>query len=193
MMRYFLLVILFFTVVTQVYSRAVTLKWNPVDDLILSYRIYWGTESGDYPYSRDVGDRTEYKIENLQTDIRYYFTVTAIDYWGNESDYSNEVSTSGQAELTLPEKYDLMNFPNPFNSGTTFDFYLPEDHAIEIAIYNTVGQKIAVLEQGKFQAGSYRTHWDGVDDSSRKVASGIYFCIFQAGSIRLTRQIALLR
>lgn len=192
MMRYFYIYILFLTAVTQGFSRAVTLKWNPVDDLILNYRVYWGTLSGDYLYSRDVGNRTEYKIENLQAGIRYYFSVTAIDYWGNESDYSNEVFTSG--ETVLPNKYDLaMNYPNPFNSGTTFDFTLPEDHAVEIAIYNTVGQKIAVLEQGDFQAGSHRTQWDGIDNSSRKVASGIYFCVFQAGKIRLTRQIVLLR
>jgi hypothetical protein len=203
--------ILFFAATSLAFPRSITLKWNPVDDEILNYRIYWGTSSGNYGASRDVGDRTEYSVTNLQDNVKYYFTVTAIDFWGNESGYSNEVVTSGEdnpnvdpepdpdpdpddPDPTMPTAYKLaMNYPNPFNSGTSFDFNLPEDNEIEISIYNAVGQKIAVLEQGEFAAGYHQTRWDGLDMYNQAVASGSYFCIFQAGHIRLTRAITLLR
>ena len=142
----------------------------------------------------------------MQDGVKYYFSVTAIDYWGNESSYSNEVVTSGEdkpdvdpdpgtdPDPNVPTSYDLAtNYPNPFNSGTFIDFTLPETSDIEISIYNAVGQKIAVLERGEFDAGYHKTHWDGLGLFNQPVASGSYFCIFQAGHIRLTRSITLLR
>ena len=187
----FICILLLFAVV-PCFSRTVTLKWNPVDDVILNYRLYWGPSSRNYTEWRDVGDRTEYSLTDLQEGVRYYFVVTAIDYWGNESSYSNEVFSSG--EITIPDKYELtLNFPNPFNSGTSFDFDLPEDSDIDIIIYNSVGQKVKILEQGQFSAGSYRTHWDGTDYANNNVSSGTYICALQAGKIRLTRSITLLR
>lgn len=200
----FIFLLLIFAATSLAFSRSVTLKWNPVDDDILKYRIYWGTSSGNYGASRDVGDRTEYKVDDLIDGVKYYFSVTAIDYWGNESDYSNEVITSGEdnpdidpdpdPDPTLPDTYELaMNYPNPFNSGTTIDFSLPETNNIEISIFNAVGQKIAILEDGEFQAGYHQTRWDGLGLQNQPVASGSYFCIFQTGHIRLTRSITLLR
>ena len=191
-MRFIFTFFILFICTTLIFARSVTLKWNPVDDEIMEYRIYWGIASGEYDYSRDVGDRTEYKLENLEDGVRYYFSVTAIDFWGNESDFSNEVFTSG--EIKLPDAYQLtLNYPNPFNSGTSLNFNLPERNDIEIAIFNAVGQKIAILEQGEYAAGFYRTHWDGTDLNNRAVSSGTYFCVLQAGPIRLTRAITLLR
>ena len=189
-MRYvFLLVVL---LVTQCFSRTVTLKWNPVDDIIMNYRLYWGHASRNYTDWCDVGDCTEYTLNELQDGVRYYFSVTAIDYWGNESGYSNEVHSSG--EIVVPDKYSLKsNYPNPFNSGTSFVFDLPEDNKIDIIIYNAIGQRIKVLEQGDFSAGSYQTHWDGTDFTESTVSSGTYICALQAGKIRLTRSITLLR
>ncbi|MBN1558926.1 fibronectin type III domain-containing protein [candidate division KSB1 bacterium] len=189
-MRYIFLLLLF--IVTPCFSRAVTLQWNPVDDVIMNYRLYWGQSSRNYTDWRDVGDRTTYTLNELQEGVRYYFVVTAIDYWGNESGYSNEVHSSG--EVVVPARYELkLNYPNPFNSGTSFDFDLPEDVTIDITIYNAVGQRIKVLEQGDFAAGSYRTHWDGTDFTNNMVSSGAYICALQAGVIRLTRSITLLR
>ncbi|MBN1466700.1 T9SS type A sorting domain-containing protein, partial [candidate division KSB1 bacterium] len=159
---------------------------------ILNYRLYWGPTSRTYTDWRDVGDRTEYTLNGLEEGVRYYFVVTAIDYWGNESTYSNEVHSAG--EVVVPTRYELtINYPNPFNSGTSFDFDLPEEKAIDITIYNAVGQRIKVLEQGDFPAGSYQTHWDGTDFSDSMVSSGTYICALQAGKIRLTRTITLLR
>lgn len=80
-------------------NKFVTLSWeppttnvdgSPVTDLA-GYRIYYGLSSRNYSWVIDVGNVTTYKIENLSPNT-YYFTVTAYDTSGNESDYSNEVS-----------------------------------------------------------------------------------------------------
>lgn len=80
-------------------GNSATLTWDapttnadgtPLTDLA-GYKVYYGTTSGNYTEVIDAGNVTTYKVENLSPGT-YYFTVTAYDTSGNESDYSNEVS-----------------------------------------------------------------------------------------------------
>ena len=54
------------------------------------YKVYYGMETGSYDEVIDVGENTLCSISGLSTGT-WYFAVTAYDYYGNESDYSNEV------------------------------------------------------------------------------------------------------
>lgn len=54
------------------------------------YKVYYGTSSGNYTDSIDVGNVTTYTIDKLSPGT-YYFAVTAYDIWGNESVRSDEV------------------------------------------------------------------------------------------------------
>ena len=68
------------------------LTWNPVPDPnFKGYNIYYGTSSGVYTISIDVGDFTSYTVTDLP-DGTHYFAVTYYDKFFNESWYSNEVS-----------------------------------------------------------------------------------------------------
>ncbi len=83
---------------------AATLDWIPpttnADDTLLTdlvgYRIYWGTEPGDYPNLVPVDPAvllgaglSAYTVENLPTNDTYYFVITAINVSGLQSDFSN--------------------------------------------------------------------------------------------------------
>lgn len=63
---------------------------SPLEDLA-GYRLYYGNESGNYSYVADVGNYTTVEIDELSSST-WYVTVTAYDYFGNESGYSNEIS-----------------------------------------------------------------------------------------------------
>jgi hypothetical protein len=58
---------------------------------LAGYKVYYGTSPGVYT-SIVVGDITSYRIDGLVVGKTYYFTVTAYDASGNESDYSTVVS-----------------------------------------------------------------------------------------------------
>ena len=58
---------------------------------LAGFKIYYGTASGTYTGIVDVGSVTNYAINNLAVGT-YYFSVTAYDSVGSESDFSNEVS-----------------------------------------------------------------------------------------------------
>ena len=74
------------------YPAQIRLAWNPViDPDITGYMVYYGTSSGDYDVTLDVGNWTSVTIEDLEDGEAYYFSVTAYDLGDNESGYSNEV------------------------------------------------------------------------------------------------------
>ena len=64
---------------------------SPLKDLG-GYKLYYGTASGIYDHSIDVGNVTVYSLTGLSQGQKYYLTVTAYNTSNIESDYSGEVS-----------------------------------------------------------------------------------------------------
>jgi len=77
---------------------------------------------------------------------------------------------------------------NPFNPLTRFTYTLPEDGKIQIMVYNTLGQRVAVLVDGFKQAGEYQTEFNGAH-----LASGIYLIRYQSEKTVLTKKVTLLK
>lgn len=78
--------------------------------------------------------------------------------------------------------------PNPFNPVTRVSYSLPERMQIRLAVYDVSGRLVDVLVEGVRNAGEH-----GIDWSASGVASGIYFYSLEAGGMRLTRKMVLLR
>lgn len=101
-------VALFMTLVTVCFvigvgaasAAQVTLVWDAnTEPELAGYKVYSGTVSGTYPTSVSVGNVTTYTVLNLTDGVVYYFAVTALDSFGNESGYSNEVAFSADIAL----------------------------------------------------------------------------------------------
>jgi hypothetical protein len=74
------------------YPAQTTLVWDPViHPDVAGYMVYYGTSSGDYDVSFEVGNWTSVTIAGLDNSETYYFTATAYSIYGEESDFSNEV------------------------------------------------------------------------------------------------------
>ena len=74
------------------YPAQTTLVWDPViHPDVAGYMVYYGTSSGDYDVSLDVGNWTSVTIAGLDDSTTYYFASTAYSTYGEESDFSNEV------------------------------------------------------------------------------------------------------
>jgi len=63
---------------------------STLDDLA-GYKLYYGTQPGQYSEVITVGDFTTSEIGGLESGT-YYLTVTAYDIYGNESNFSNEIN-----------------------------------------------------------------------------------------------------
>ena len=98
------------------------------------------------------------------------------------------------AELLLPARPDLeQNYPNPFNPSTAIPFALPRSGAVQLEIYDILGQKIRTLASGRTGAGYYTMVWNGRDDFGRQAAAGVYFYLLQTGDFRQTRKMTLIK
>jgi hypothetical protein len=72
-------------------ASTVTLSWDKSPSrAVKGYRLHYGTASGSYSTTVDVGNVTTYTISNLVAKKRYYFVVTAYNAAGKESPPSNE-------------------------------------------------------------------------------------------------------
>ena len=100
-----------------------------------------------------------------------------------------------QHSPTLPRSFSLaQNYPNPFNSATVIRFALPTAANVDLAIFNLAGQQVATLVDGMREAGTYTVNWDGRDDDSRGLASGVYLYRLRTGDGQgETRKLVLIR
>jgi hypothetical protein len=80
------------------------------------------------------------------------------------------------------------NYPNPFNASTTIRYGLPIRSHVTLTVFNTLGQQVAVLQNGEREAGYHEVKFDG-----RNLASGVYLYRLQAGSFVQTRKLLLLK
>jgi hypothetical protein len=108
-MKYFLLVVLIALIVTTVWdgnaeAASVPLTWDapitnadgtPITNFVGGYRIYRGTVTGTYTtnttFTNPAATVTT-NVTGLTNGTLYFFVVTAVNTFGNESGYSNEVS-----------------------------------------------------------------------------------------------------
>ncbi len=85
------------------------------------------------------------------------------------------------------------NYPNPFNPTTTISFDLPGTETVDLAVYNSLGQKVRSLASGVFTAGHHQVRWDARNDFGQVVPAGVYYYRLQAGTHQFTRKMVLLK
>lgn len=75
-------------------------------------------------------------------------------------------------ESEIPNRFVVyQNYPNPFNPTTQIAFDLPESGNVRVEIFNSLGEKVAVLYDGFMEAGFGKSvRWDADGFSS-----GVYF------------------
>ncbi len=82
---------------TNSLAGEVTLAWNPPSAEYGGFIVAYGTSSGSYTESQDVGAQSVYTVTSLNPGQTYYFAVKAYDRARKiESPFSNQVS------VTLP-------------------------------------------------------------------------------------------
>ena len=107
----------------------------------------------------------------------------------NTTPYDGSAAGVEQTSSLIPREFGLnQNYPNPFNPSTTIEFALPKQATVELAVYNLLGQRIAVLVNEDLQAGYYQTSFD-----AHSLPSGVYFYRIQAGSFVQTKKLMLLK
>jgi hypothetical protein len=117
----------------------------------------------------------------------YYYRLKQVDLQGGFN-YSEEISVS----VGIPKEFELsQNHPNPFNPETTFTYSVSSGSELSIIIYDLLGKQVQTLVREFKQPGRYQIKWNGTDDNSQRVASGIYFARLSVGKFSQVRKILL--
>jgi len=78
-----------------------------------------------------------------------------------------------------PTKYSLMqNYPNPFNPSTSIGYVLPDRSDVSLVVFNTLGQRVATLQDGEQDAGYHEVQFNASD-----LPSGVYFYRLQVRTL----------
>ncbi|NLP10675.1 T9SS type A sorting domain-containing protein [bacterium] len=97
-------------------------------------------------------------------------------------------ATAVEQRTAVPVEFKLeQNYPNPFNPATQIPFSLEKEGWVQLAVFNSLGQRIRTLVEGRRQPGVHQAWWNGCDDLGRPVAAGVYLYRLEAGGHRLTR------
>jgi DNA-binding beta-propeller fold protein YncE len=101
--------------------------------------------------------------------------------------------TAGVAErrLQFPALWDVAISPNPAIDRAVIRWQVPVEADMSLCVYNTAGQLVRVLADGRTKPGTYMSVWSGTDAKGRRLANGIYFCTLAAEGQRFSRKVVL--
>ncbi|MBN2413067.1 T9SS type A sorting domain-containing protein, partial [candidate division KSB1 bacterium] len=107
-------------------------------------------------------------------------------------DFSKKYATGIKNDFDGNQPVDFQlsqNYPNPFNPTTTIRFSIDQTMPVTLKVYNTLGQNVATLIDGKsYSAGKYRVTWN-----ASTLSSGVYFYKLEAGGKAETRKMLLIK
>jgi hypothetical protein len=123
--------------------------------------------------------------------LAYYGTMVTVSSGSLtfKKTFEFQIVVAVRDEHSLPTEYSLaQNYPNPFNPSTTIRYGLPEPSHVSLSVYNTLGQQVAVLQNGEQEAGYHEVTFD-----ASALPSGVFFYRLQAGSYVKTRKLCMMR
>ena len=115
-------------------------------------------------------------------------TLEEADSTGLKLAIGSAAYVQNQVEQIVPDEITLTSYPNPFRTQATVAYTLPEAADVQIAVYDMLGRQVAVLENGRREAGRHRVTLDG-----DRLASGVYFGRLHIGDQTRTQKMTVVR
>jgi hypothetical protein len=155
------------------------------------YTMYLGKAHTLTTAVQTFTDTVSIKVTD-QAKVEFFLGTTTASVWiDSVSVIESSSATTGVAGQVdgMPRAFSLMqNYPNPFNPSTTIRYGLPNRSHVTLAVFNTLGQQVAILKNGEQDAGFHEVQFDG-----SRLASGIFFYRLQAGTFTETKKLILLK
>jgi hypothetical protein len=165
-----------------------------VDSVMLSSRDAGSTSAMDNDLPMVIGCGNDVTgnagfLTGKIDDIRIYNRALTMDeiltLWNDRpsgTENRNGIAMANSIRLS-------QNYPNPFNPTTTLAWSLPHATNISLVLYDLLGREVALVFNGRCEAGSHSVVFDG-----SRLASGAYFVQLQAGGQTVaTRRVVLMK
>jgi hypothetical protein len=125
-------------------------------------------------------------------DIRIYsraITPEEIDSLYSDRNVSSidDIHNQGSSLIKLKQ-----NYPNPFTSETTIEYFIQDKDYILIQIFDLKGQLVKTLVDGIQSEGNHVISWKGDNDLNIGVSPGIYYYILNTGQRTVSKKMMLI-
>jgi hypothetical protein len=198
----------------QAGDRQVTLRWVTESEIENDAFVLERSLDGELfaviaeiPGQGSSSEQQAYSFtdKNVFNGITYYYRLSDRDYNGvitmhkTISVVPNSAGIESRGDGTTPIREFALApaYPNPFNPETTLRFAVPNsDNAsqlVRLAVYNILGQQVAVLYDGPLPGGEFAIKWNGLNDLGVVQPSGNYFVILSTATVQKTQKIVLIR
>lgn len=98
-------------------------------------------------------------------------------------------AASNEEVRDIPTQFKLQqNYPNPFNPQTRIEYSIPIQSSVQIEIFDVLGRRVDLLENGIKKPGNYSVYFD-----ASNLASGTYFYRITAGDFIKTLKMAVVK
>ena len=105
------------------------------------------------------------------------------EFMDEENKESRSVNTQNEIN-----NFSIASYPNPFNPSTTITYQMPKDGFVNLTVYNSLGQEVAVLVNRQQSVGRY-----SVQFNANNLSSGIYFYRIATGEFNSVKKMLLVR
>ncbi|HEX2961385.1 MAG TPA: FlgD immunoglobulin-like domain containing protein, partial [Ignavibacteriales bacterium] len=114
----------------------------------------------------------KYKFNGLESGD-YKVQVRAWDIFNNSSESEEHFTVVGGSDMAIR---DVLNYPNPFSSSTTFTFQRNTSDPVDVKIrvYTVAGRMIKEMETMAVTDKFVRIDWDGRDNDGNLLSNGVY-------------------
>ena len=120
--------------------------------------------------------------------------------WGYDIDmwigavHSADVVNIDSYDVIFPDRLMMHSaYPNPFNPVTSLRYDLLQNEMVNITIYDMMGRVVKTLVNGSQTAGYKSVQWNATNDRNQPVSAGLYLYTIQAGGVRQTKKMVLLK
>jgi len=129
-----------------------------------------------------------------QNNKGYYYWISAVSKYGESEKIAARYVPGITHVDNSPASFTVHPpFPNPFNPSTTISYEIAAGGRVSLVVYDILGRKAAVLQDGYTSAGIHEAVWDGRDSYGNVLGNGIYLYKINAGGHHAQGKVVLLR
>jgi len=157
----------------------------------ITVRVYYDGGSKDFLIHNDERDEFyEFQVDFNPIDLK----IDPDNFVLKNTELVTFDTTGIGLDIEPPEIFKMsQNYPNPFNNETKISIYMIPGRKISLKIYNTAGKLVKTLYEGFKGSGINVFTWDGTNDASKQVSSGIYFYRLTSGNYEFVKKMVLIK
>jgi hypothetical protein len=82
---------------------------------------------------------------------------------------------------------------NPLKRGATIAFAIPQPGKVSVEVFDVAGRRVRILQDGELSRGQHELRWNGLSNTGKSLASGLYLARLATQTGAVTRKLVVLQ